>query len=126
MGISESVIAQQIKLSKLDLPKVSGIAKFPKKDVDELENIKEETEEHQDTQDKIDFAIGLLKDNSKSQSKQHEQQVGLHKKTHDQLSPKQTIGLAFAVGLMASIIGAMIFGFVINPAIINSTNSTIP
>jgi len=46
------------------------------------------------------------------------------KDIHDRLSPKQTIGLALLLGFAASIIGAAIYKFVVEPVIINAVNAT--
>lgn len=113
--MSENVITQQKRLSKLKFPIAPGIIELPRKDIDELEDIKENVDKQEENTIVTNKVLELMKDMLEELREQHDEQKDMHKKTHDNLSPKQTIGLAFAIGLCASILGAIIYGFVINP-----------
>ena len=120
--ISKNVAIQQKRLSKLNLPVASGTIELPGKDMEELEDIKENVDKQEESTGAIGEISELLKDVLKKQKEQlseqreqHKEQKHMHKKTHDRLSPKQTIGLAFAVGFGASVLGALIYGFIITP-----------
>ena len=109
-AINDIVSYQQKRFSKLNFS-----VTLPKKDIDELKDIKLNV--HKQEENTRSTEVELLKCVQEILEKlegQHDEQKDMHKKTHDRLSPKQTMGLAFVVGLLASVLGGVIYGFITN------------